>query len=128
VDTPLIGQAIPSSPTYIGGVRFTKIPFDFGWPAARLVVCEQGVWIGPSALIFRLFIPAKQFRFDDSDIQSIGRTSLNAGIRFHSRETGRWVIFWSWGRRRGEILKELQSLTGGVSAKPIPLNFFRPGP
>jgi hypothetical protein len=124
--TRSLGEPIPNSPTYVGGVRYTRVPFDFGWPCARLVVLDQGVWIGPSALVFRLFVPVRRFSFEESDIQPIGRSSWFAGIRFHSRESGYWMVFWTW--RRNEILREIQSLTSGVTSEPIPVNFFRPGP
>jgi hypothetical protein len=78
-------------------------------------------------MIFRLFIPVRRFRFDDSNIQAIGRSSLIAGIRFQSRTTGRWMVFWSL-KKRGSILRELQSRSPGVTVEPIPLNYFRPGP
>jgi hypothetical protein len=127
MDLESLGRPVPESPTYIGGVRFTRVPFDFGWPAARLVVFDGGVWIGPSALIFRLFIPERRFRFDDCNIQSIGQSFLATGIRFQSRETGGWVIFWS-RKKRGTILRELQSRSSEVKVEPIPLDFFRPRP
>jgi hypothetical protein len=122
-----LGQPIEFSPTYVGGLRLPNVFSNFGWPAARLVLLEEGVWIGPSAGVFRPLVPTRQFRFDEPcDIQAIGNSWMAYGIRFHSLATKDWVIFWTWRSRRQAILGELVPLTDCVNPEPVRLLAFNP--
>ena len=122
-----VGPPIPGVQTYIGGLRLKFVFLNFGWPAARLTLCEEGLHIGPSMFVFRPFVPVRAFRYDDLlEVQAIGNFVLTRGIRFTSRSTGRWAIFWTLSR--AEILSHVSELTQHVNEVPVRLNYWNPGP
>jgi hypothetical protein len=128
-DIPL-GRPVEGNPTYLGGLRLRNVFLNFGWPGARLVLLDEGVWMGPSTGLFRPFVPVRRFRFDEPcEIQAIGSSWITSGIRFHSLATDRWAIFWAWPARRAEILKQLALLTDRINPEPERLtNYLNPGP
>ena len=90
-------------------------------------MCNEGVVIGPSWIVFRLFVPTRQFRYDDlAEAQAIGTRFGFKGIRFTSRSTGKWAIFWTWSRE--QIFPILSNLTESVNDDPVKLNYINPGP
>jgi len=122
-----LGPPIESSPTYVGGLRLPNVFLNFGWPAARLVLLAEGVWIGPSAGVFRPLVPTRQVDLTSrGTIQAIGDSWMVYGIRFHSLATKGWVIFWTFRSRRQAILEELAPLTDRVNPEPLRLLAFNP--
>jgi hypothetical protein len=113
--------------SFIGGLRLRPVFANWGWPGAKLTICDEGVRIGPSFIIFRFFVPVRAFRYDDLlEAQAVGTLIFGQGIRFTSRTTDRWAIFWSGSRQ--DILALLGSLTEVVNAQPIRLNYWNPSP
>jgi hypothetical protein len=99
---------------------------NFGWPGAKLTLFSEGMTIGPSGGLFRLFVPIRRFRYDDlAEVQAIGHSKLMSGVRFVSRSTGRYAIFWTFSRP--EVMTRLGDHVQ-VNESPIALNYLRPGP
>lgn len=123
---PEIGVRRPDLPAFVGGLRLPFLFANFGWPGAKITFHTEGVQLGPSAWIFRPFVPTRKFRFDDCDIQAVGTLWFLTGIRFRSTSIDRWAIFWSFSRER--ILTVLADMSNRVNTVPEKLNYLRPGP
>jgi hypothetical protein len=125
-----VGPPLTEMPSFVGGLRLRLVFANWGWPGARLTLCNEGVRIGPAWTVFRPFVPVRPFRYDDlSEVQAIGNSLGMQGIRFCSHSSGRWAIFWTFSRaRRTKILEILRTLTSNVNSDPIWLNFWNPGP
>ena len=121
-----IGQSLQDEPSFIGGLRLRNVFANFGWPGARLTLCRDGLTIGPSWAVFRPFVPTRQFRYDDlAEVQAIGHSTLMSGIRFVSRSTGKYAVFWTFSRPK--VMARLREHTK-VNDSPVSLNYLRPGP
>jgi hypothetical protein len=126
--TEVVGPQRLDLPTFVGGLRLPFFFANFGWPGAMLTIHSDGVVVGPSYLIFVPFVPKRLFRFGDSDIQAIGTMALSRGIRFSSRSSGRWAIFWCAPQARPQILDILGQLSMNLDPVLERLNFLSPGP
>src|ERR1700688_420256 len=116
-----VGAPLPDMPSFVGGLRLRLVFTNWGWPGARLTLCNEGVRIGPSWSIFRPIVPVRTFRYDDlSEVQAVGDFFAWWGIRFSSRSSGTWAIFWTISRaRRMRILEILSTLASNVSSRPV---------
>ena len=126
-----VGSPLPGVPSFVGGLRLPIVFLNFGWPSARLTLCNEGLRIGPSCFLFYPFCPRRSFKYDDlAEVQATGNNKLRIlGIRFSSRLSGKWVIFWTFSSvKRAEILETLSTLTDSVNDVPIRLNYSAPGP
>lgn len=98
---------------------------NWGWPGARLTLCVEGLVIGPSCGIFRPFVPSRSFLYDDlAEVQAIGTSRLLSGIRFVSRSSGKYAIFWTFSRPA--VLAQLRKHVE-VNELPAKFNYLSPG-
>jgi hypothetical protein len=121
-----IGDHLDGEPSFIGGLRLPNVFLNFGWPGARLTLRSDGVVIGPSWAVFRPFVPSHRFRYDDlAEVQAVGQSKITCGIRFVSRSTGKYAIFWTFSRPKvlGRLREHVQ-----VNESPVRLDYFHPGP
>lgn len=122
-----VGTPLCDLPSFVGGLGLNFFPFNWGWPGVRLRIFTEGIWIGPSFLIFRLIVPVRTFRFDDlAEVQAIGSRFPFKGILFRSRSSAKWAIFGTPYKRR-EILNILSQFIQNVNVVPSRFNRLNPG-
>ena len=121
-----LGQEQAELATHVGGVRLPFALANFGWPQARLTMFSEGFRIGPSCFLF-FYVPRRSYRYEDlTEVQAVGNSILNLGIRFRTRRTEEWVIFWSINRaRRAELLNNFEQHVPAVNVAPLPFSIFR---
>lgn len=112
-----VGSPLAESPTFVGGLRVRMFR---GSPAARLVLCSEGLRLGPSTWILRPLVPVRTFRYDDlSEVQATGNRGHTFGIRFAARSTGDVATFYSWRQEdRTAILDALDGLRVKIHRTP----------
>ena len=129
----IVGPIIKGLPLYVGGLRLPPILLNFGWPSTQLMICEEGVWLGPSFFVFSPFVPRRAFRYDDlAEVKAVGLSQPGIGIRFRSQSSGSWAVFWVTRRAiRDSILENLEPYCNCVNQVPVRLGlqgFLDPGP
>jgi hypothetical protein len=122
-----VGPPLEGNPGFVGGLRLRPIFANWGSPGVKLTLCEEGIRIGPISIILRALVPVQTFRYDDlAEVQAIGISKWVQGIRFTSRSSGRWAIFWTFSR--DQVLLTMSGFTDIVNDVPIRLNYWNPGP
>jgi len=113
--------------SYVGGMSLSFPLAHWGWPGVRLTVLRDGVVLGPSANFLRFVVPTRVFYFNDlGPVEAVGKMWIDQGIRFISKSSGSWAIFWT--TKRSEMLDSLDSLVPeGVERIPRPYRLFKLG-
>jgi hypothetical protein len=87
---PAVGAPLDGVPTFLGGLRLPFILANFGWPGARLTLCDSGLQIKSASLFFNPLMPKRAYLYADlAEVQAIGTGFLARGIRFTSASSQR---------------------------------------
>src|ERR1700686_1798696 len=111
-----------ASRTFIGGMRLAL--WNATWPLVRLSLFAHGVRLEASVWILKVLVPTWEATYEDIvEVQAMGRISLvTTGIRFRTRSTNEWVIFWTL--RRPEVLQAIAEKGLVVNADPVRFRYL----
>ena len=102
---------------YYGGLRWQG-PAGVGnasMPLGKLELFDQGIRLGPSGRLLRVFVPTWEASYRDlASVDSVLGPLRSKGVRFRLREDGPPIVFWTTAPK-----KVLNAMAGhGVTVIP----------
>jgi hypothetical protein len=116
--------------SFVGGIRVgsarVTLPFFLGWnasfPFVRLSLFSDGLRLERSHRSLRYLIPTWEVRYDDLiEVQAVGRL----GIRFRTRSTNEWAIFWA--KDRSAVMRAVAEHGVVVNTEAVRFHYLNPG-